>query len=34
MKMKSTYTLALLAATSALLVTSPSVRASDTDSRI
>ena len=34
MKMKSTYTLALLAATSALFVTSPSVRASDTDSRI
>jgi hyperosmotically inducible protein len=34
MKMKSTYTLALLAATSALLVTSPSLRASDTDSRI
>jgi osmotically-inducible protein OsmY len=34
MKMKSTCTLALLAATSALLVTSPSVRASDTDSRI
>jgi osmotically-inducible protein OsmY len=34
MKMKSTYTLALLAATGALLVTSPSVRASDTDSRI
>jgi osmotically-inducible protein OsmY len=32
--MKSTYTLALLAATSALLVTSPSLRASDTDSRI
>ena len=34
MKMKSTYTLALLAATSALLVTSQSLRASDTDSRI
>jgi osmotically-inducible protein OsmY len=34
MKMKSTYTLALLAATSALLVTSPSLRASSTDSRI
>jgi osmotically-inducible protein OsmY len=34
MKMKSTCTLALLAATSALLVTSPSLRASDTDSRI
>jgi len=34
MKMKSTYTLALLAATSALLVTSASLRASDTDSRI
>ena len=34
MKMKSTYTLALLAATSALLLTSPSLRASDTDSRI
>jgi hyperosmotically inducible protein len=34
MKMKSTYTLALLAATSALFVTSPSLRASDTDSRI
>jgi osmotically-inducible protein OsmY len=34
MKMKSTYSLALFAATSALLVTSPSVRASDTDSRI
>jgi osmotically-inducible protein OsmY len=32
--MKSTYTLALLAATSALLLTSPSLRASDTDSRI
>ncbi|MGA2787531.1 MAG: BON domain-containing protein [Verrucomicrobiota bacterium] len=32
--MKSTCTLALLAATSALLVASPSVRASDTDSRI
>jgi osmotically-inducible protein OsmY len=32
--MKSTYTLALLAATSALLVTSPSLRASSTDSRI
>ena len=34
MKMKSTCTLALLAATSALFVTSPSLRASDTDSRI
>jgi osmotically-inducible protein OsmY len=34
MKMKTTCTLALLAATSALLVTSPSLRASDTDSRI
>jgi osmotically-inducible protein OsmY len=34
MKMKSTYSLALLAATSALLVTSASLRASDTDSRI
>ena len=34
MKMKSTCTVALLAATSALLVTSPSLRASDTDSRI
>jgi hyperosmotically inducible periplasmic protein len=34
MKMKSTCTLAFLAATSALLVTSPSLRASDTDSRI
>ena len=34
MKMKSTCTLALLAATSALLLTSPSLRASDTDSRI
>ena len=34
MKMKSTCTLALLAATSALFVTSSSVRASDTDSRI
>ena len=34
MKMKSTCTLAFLAATSALLVASPSVRASDTDSRI
>ena len=34
MKMKSTYPLALLAATSVLLVTSASVRASDTDSRI
>ena len=32
--MKSTCTLALLAATSALFVTSSSVRASDTDSRI
>jgi osmotically-inducible protein OsmY len=32
--MKSTYPLALLAATSVLLVTSTSVRASDTDSRI
>jgi hyperosmotically inducible periplasmic protein len=34
MKMKSTYPLALLMAAGALLVTSPSVRASDTDSRI
>jgi osmotically-inducible protein OsmY len=34
MKMKSTYSLALLAVTGALLVTSASVRASDTDSRI
>ena len=34
MNMKSTCTLALLAATSALFVTSPSLRASDTDSRI
>ena len=34
MKIKSTCTLALLAATSALFVTSPSLRASDTDSRI
>jgi osmotically-inducible protein OsmY len=34
MKMNSTCTLALLAATSALLVTSPSLRASDMDSRI
>lgn len=34
MKMKSTYPLALLAATSVLLVTSTSLRASDTDSRI
>ena len=34
MKMKSTYPLALLAATSVLLVTSTSVRASSTDSRI
>jgi osmotically-inducible protein OsmY len=34
MKMKSTCTLALLAATSALLVTSAPLRASDTDSRI
>ena len=34
MKMKSTCSLALLAATSALLVTSASLRASDTDSRI
>src|SRR5208283_4343419 len=34
MKIKSTCSLALLAATSALLVTSASVRASDTDSRI
>jgi hyperosmotically inducible protein len=34
MKMKSTYPLALLAATGALLVTSPSLRASETDSRI
>ena len=32
--MKSTYTLALLAVTSALIVTSPSLRASSTDSRI
>jgi hyperosmotically inducible protein len=34
MKIKSTRSLALLAATSALLVTSASLRASDTDSRI
>jgi osmotically-inducible protein OsmY len=34
MKMKSTYPLALLAAMSALLVTSAPLRASDTDSRI
>ena len=34
MKMKSTYPLAFLAATSALLVTSAPLRASDTDSRI
>jgi osmotically-inducible protein OsmY len=34
MKMKSTYALALLAATGALLVTSASLHASDTDSRI
>ena len=34
MKMKSTCSLALLAATSALLVTSAPLRASDTDSRI
>lgn len=34
MKMKSTYPFALLAATSALLVTSTSLRAADTDSRI
>jgi osmotically-inducible protein OsmY len=34
MKMKSTYSLALLAATSALLVTSSSLRASETDDRI
>src|ERR1019366_5360316 len=34
MKMKPTYSLALLAATSALLVTSAPLRASDTDSRI
>ena len=34
MKMKSTYSLALLTATSALLVTSAPLRASDTDSRI
>jgi hyperosmotically inducible periplasmic protein len=34
MKMKSTRSLALLAATSALLVTSASLRAADTDSRI
>ncbi len=34
MKMKSTYPLALFAATSVLLVTSAPVRASDTDSRI
>jgi osmotically-inducible protein OsmY len=34
MKMKSTYSLALIMAAGAMLVTSPSVRASDTDSRI
>ena len=34
MKMKSTCSLALLAATSALLVSSTSLRAADTDSRI
>ena len=34
MKMKSTYSLALLAATSALLVTGTSLRATETDSRI
>jgi hyperosmotically inducible protein len=34
MKMKSPYSLALLAATGALLVTSTSLRAADTDSRI
>ncbi len=34
MKIKSTYSLALLAATSALLVTSTALRASDMDSRI
>ena len=34
MKMKSTYALALLAATGALLVTSTSLRASETDNRI
>ena len=34
MKMKSTYALALLAATGALLVSSTSLRAADTDSRI
>ncbi len=34
MKMKSTYSLALLVATSTLFVTSASVRASDTDERI
>jgi hyperosmotically inducible protein len=34
MKMKSTYPLALIMAAGAILVTSPSVRASDTDSRI
>jgi osmotically-inducible protein OsmY len=34
MKMKSTYSLALIMAAGAILVTSPSVRASDTDSRI
>jgi osmotically-inducible protein OsmY len=34
MKMKSTYPLALIIAAGAILVTSPSVRASDTDSRI
>src|SRR5258706_9466700 len=34
MKMKSNYSLALLAATSALLITSASLRASDRDARI
>src|SRR5436190_18731093 len=34
MKIRSSYSLALLAATSALLITSTSLRASDTDSRI
>jgi osmotically-inducible protein OsmY len=34
MKMKSTYSLALIMAAGAILVTSPSARASDTDSRI
>jgi len=34
MKMKSTYSLALIMAAGAILVTSPSLRASDTDSRI